>query len=90
MFTLSVMTDPIPTFGDTTVAPQVYMQHREIESIDAAASVRWRCPADLRADPRDLPEGLTFDAETLISVWHTDQGHGRDDLHADRHRWQWR
>ncbi len=33
MFAIAVTTNPIPTFGDTTVAAQVYMRKQEIESL---------------------------------------------------------
>ena len=63
-FTLSVMTDPIPTFGDTTVAAQVYMQHREIASLALPQASGGDEPLTYALSPA-LPEGLTFDAETL-------------------------
>ena len=40
--------------------------------------------ADLRADSRSARE------LDLRTVRHTDQGHGRDDLYADRNGRQWR
>ena len=33
MFILSVMTDPIPTFGETTVAAQGYVQYQKIDPL---------------------------------------------------------
>ena len=33
IFILSVMTNPMPTFGDTTVAARVYLQHRESDPL---------------------------------------------------------
>ena len=64
MFTLSVMADPMPTFGDTTVAARVYVQHREIDPLTLPQASSGDAPLTYALTP-DLPEGLTFDAETL-------------------------
>ena len=63
-FTLEVMADPMPTFGDTTIAAQFY-QHREIEPLTLPQATGGDEPLTYELTP-DLPEGLTFDAETLI------------------------
>ena len=64
MFAIAVMTDPIPTFGDTTVAAQVYVQHREITALTLPQATGGDDPLTYALTPA-LPEGLTFDAETL-------------------------
>ena len=64
MFAIAVTTDPIPTFGDTTVAAQVYVQHREIASLTLPQATGGNDPLTYALTPA-LPEGLTFDAETL-------------------------
>ena len=42
MFTLSGMTDQMPTFGDTTTAAQSYLVNQEIKLPDPTASAPWR------------------------------------------------
>ena len=42
MFTRSVMTDPMPTFGDATVAAQKLSRQSRDRIPDATASDRWR------------------------------------------------
>ena len=64
-FTLEVMADPMPTFGDTTVAAQSYLQHREIDALTLPQATGGDGTLTYALTP-DLPEGLTFDAETLI------------------------
>ena len=64
-FTLEVMADPMPTFGDTTIAAQSYVQHREIDSLTLPQASGGDGTLTYALTP-DLPEGLSFDAETLI------------------------
>ncbi len=66
MFTLSVMADPMPTFGDTTttVAARGY-QHQEIDPVTLPQASGGDGTLTYTLTP-DLPEGLTFDAETRI------------------------
>ena len=65
MFTLSVIADPMPTFGDTAVAARVYVQHREIDPLTLPQATSGDEPLTYALSPA-LPEGLTFDAETRI------------------------
>ena len=62
-FTLEVMADPMPTFGDTTIAAQSYVQHGEIESLTLPRATGGDGSLTYALTP-DLPEGLSFDAET--------------------------
>ena len=66
MFILSVMTDPIPTFGETTVAAQGYVQYQKIDPLTLPQATGGDDPLTYALTP-DLPEGLTFDAETRIA-----------------------
>ena len=65
MFTLEVIADLIPVFSDTTVAAQVYWQHREIEAVTLPQATGGDGTLTYTLAP-DLPEGLTFDAETRM------------------------
>ncbi len=66
MFTLSVMADPMPTFGDTTtaIAARGY-QHEEFDPVTLPQATGGDGTLTYALMP-DLPEGLTFDAETRI------------------------
>ena len=64
-FTLSVIADPMPTFGDTAVAARVYVQHREIDPLTLPQASSGDAPLTYALTP-GLPEGLTFDAETRV------------------------
>ena len=64
-FTLEVIADPMPTFGDTTLAAQSYVQHREIDPLTLPQATGGDEPLTYALTP-DLPEGLSFDAETLM------------------------
>ncbi len=65
MFTLEVIADLMPSFGDTTVAAQVYVQHREVDPLALPQAAGGDGTLTYALTP-DLPEGLRFDAETLI------------------------
>ena len=60
MFTCSVMTDPMPTFGDTTVVAQSYLVNQEIESLTLPHASRGDGMLVYILLPF-LPEGLSFD-----------------------------
>ncbi len=64
MFTLSVMADPMPAFGDTTIVAQGY-QHQAIDPLALPQATGGDGTLTYTLTP-ELPEGLTFDAETLI------------------------
>ncbi len=64
MFTLSVMADPMPAFGDTTIAAQGY-QHQAIDPLTLPQATGGDEPLTYTLTP-DLPDSLTFDAETRI------------------------
>ena len=64
-FTIEVMPGLIPTFGDTTVTAQVYVKHREIDPLTLPQATGGDGSLTYALTP-DLPEGLTFDAETLM------------------------
>ena len=65
MFSLSVMTDPLPTFGETTVAAQGYVQYQMIDPLTLPLATGGDKPLTYALLP-DLPEGLSFNAETRI------------------------
>ena len=62
MFTIMVTTDPIPIFGDTTIAAQG-LQHQEIDPLTLPQATGGDEPLTYALSPA-LPEGLSFDAET--------------------------
>ena len=64
MFTIEVMPDPMPIFADTTtaLAVQVY-QHGEIDPLMLSEASGGDGTLTYTLSP-ELPEGLTFDAET--------------------------
>ncbi len=66
MFTLSVMADPMPAFGDTTtaIAARGY-QNQTIDPLTLPQASGGDEPLTYALMP-DLPEGLTFNAETRI------------------------
>ncbi len=64
MFTLSVMADPMPAFGDTTIAAQGY-QHQEFDPLTLPQAIGGDGTLTYTLAP-DLPEGLSFDAETRM------------------------
>ncbi len=65
-FTLSVMADPMPTFGDTTtaIAARGY-QHQAFDPVTLPQASGGDEPLTYTLTP-DLPDSLTFDAETRI------------------------
>ncbi len=63
-FTLSVMADPMPAFGDTTIVAQGY-QHQEFDPVTLPQASGGDGTLTYALTP-DLPEGLTFDAETRM------------------------
>ncbi len=66
MFTLSVMADPMPTFGDTTTAVTARgYQHEAFDPLTLPQASGGDGTVTYTLMP-DLPEGLTFDAETRI------------------------
>ena len=65
MFTLEVIADPVPTFGETTIAAQSYRQHREIDPLTLPQASGGDGTLTYALTP-DLPAGLSFDAETRI------------------------
>ncbi len=64
MFTLSVMADPMPAFGDTTIVAQGY-QHQEFDPVTLPQASGGDGTLTYTLTP-DLPDSLTFDAETRI------------------------
>ena len=56
--------DLLPSFGDTTIAAQVYVQNREIETLTLPRATSGDSALAYALTP-DLPAGLTFDAETF-------------------------
>ncbi len=64
-FTLEVIADLIPAFSDTTLAAQSYLQHREIEPLTLPQATGGDGTLTYALTP-DLPEGLTFNVETLV------------------------
>ena len=65
VFILEVEADLIPAFGDTTIAAQVHAKHREIEPLTLPQATGGDGTLTYALTP-DLPEGLTFDTETLM------------------------
>ena len=65
MFTLSVMTDPMPTLGDASVNALAYTRRQEIASLTLPQASHGDEPLTYALTPA-LPEGLSSDAETRI------------------------
>ena len=64
-FILLVKADLIPTFGDSQVAAQNYVQNREIEALTLPQATGGDGTLSHTLTP-DLPDGLTFDVETHV------------------------
>ena len=64
-FILIVKADLIPTFGDTQIAAQNYVQNREIEALTLPQATGGDGTLSHTLTP-DLPDGLTFDVETHV------------------------
>ena len=64
-FPLEVRADPVPTFGETTIATQSYRQHRAIEPLTLPQASGGDGPLTYALTPA-LPAGLTFNALTLV------------------------
>ena len=63
-FFIVIDRDLLPSFGDTTIAAQVYVQNREIETLTLPRATGGDSALAYALTP-DLPAGLTFDAETF-------------------------
>ena len=63
-FFIVIDRDLLPSFGDTTIAAQVYVQNREIEPLTLPRATSGDSALAYALTP-DLPAGLTFDAETF-------------------------
>ena len=63
-FFIVIDRDLLPSFGDTTIAAQVYVQNREIETLTLPRATSGDSALAYALTP-DLPAGLTFDAETF-------------------------
>ena len=64
-FFLTVIANPIPSFGDASVAAQAYMRKQEIESLTLPQATGGDKPLTYALTP-DLPEGLSFNAKTRV------------------------
>ena len=64
-FILVVIADRMLSFGDTTATAPVYVQNRAIDPLTLPQATGGDGTLTYALTP-DLPEGLTFDAETLI------------------------
>ena len=64
-FPLEVRADPVPTFGETTIAAQNYRQHRAIDPLPLPQASGGDGALTYTLTP-DLPAGLTFNALTLV------------------------
>ena len=62
-FPLEVRADPVPTFGETTIATQNYRQHRAIDPLTLPQASGGDGALTYTLTP-DLPAGLTFNALT--------------------------
>ena len=63
-FFIVIDRDLLPSFADTTIAAQVYVQNREIEPLTLPRATGGDSSLAYALTP-DLPAGLTFDAETF-------------------------
>ena len=87
-FTLVVMADLMPTFGDTTVAAQRYRIGTDVNAILPAATSGDSTLVYILLP--FLPNGLTFDYKTRTISGMPTRVEGRNDLHIDRAGRRWR